>query len=42
MISKEAIIQSHERIRKYIHKTPILSNNTIALKAGCTEFYLKC
>lgn len=33
---------SHDRIRKFIHRTPLLSSNTIASKSGCTEFYLKC
>lgn len=42
MISKEAIVAAHDRIRSYVHRTPTISSKTIAQKAGCTEFYLKC
>jgi threonine dehydratase len=42
MISKETIIRSHDRIRSFVHRTPILSSTTIANKAGCAHLYLKC
>lgn len=42
MISKEMIIAAHERIKPYVHRTPILSSQTIANKAGCAQFMLKC
>ena len=40
--SKESIIQAHEKIKPFINHTPLLSSTTIAQKAGCKSFYLKC
>lgn len=42
MISKEMIVNAHERVKPFVHRTPILSSQTIANKAGCTQFLLKC
>lgn len=39
--SKEEIIASHERIKNYIHRTPILSSSTIDQQLGCSLFF-KC
>jgi threonine dehydratase len=36
------IVDSHERISKFIHRTPLLSSQTIAQMAGCAQLYLKC
>ena len=42
MISKQAIEEAHDRIRPYIHRTPLISSKTIADKAQCASFTLKC
>lgn len=41
MITKESIIAAHERIRPYVHRTPVLTNSTIDQIAGCNLFF-KC
>lgn len=41
MITKESIIAAHERIRPYIHKTPVLTSKAIDEIAGCKLFF-KC
>lgn len=41
MITKESIEQAHERIRPYIHKTPVYTNKAIDDMAGCNLFF-KC
>jgi threonine dehydratase len=40
-ISKEQIEQAHERIKPFIHKTPVLTYNTINQLAGA-ELFFKC
>jgi threonine dehydratase len=41
MITKENIAEAHERIKPFIHRTPILTNETIDAMAGCSIFF-KC
>lgn len=41
MITKDSIIAAHERIKPYIHKTPVLTNKAIDELAGCHLFF-KC
>jgi threonine dehydratase len=41
MITKESISQAHERIKPYIHKTPVLTCKAIDDLAGCNLFF-KC
>lgn len=41
MITKESIIEAHERIRPYIHKTPVLTSEAIDNITGCKLFF-KC
>ena len=41
MISLSAIQEAHDRIRPFIHRTPILINQTINQRAGA-ELYFKC
>lgn len=41
MITKESIEQAHERIKPYIHKTPVYTNQAINDMAGCNLFF-KC
>lgn len=41
MITKESIEQAHERIKPYIHKTPVFTNQAINDMAGCSLFF-KC
>lgn len=38
---KASILAAHERIRPYIHKTPVLTSASIDEMAGCTLFF-KC
>lgn len=38
---KQDIIEAHDRIRNYIHKTPVLTSHSIDEIAGC-EVYFKC
>lgn len=40
-ISKETIEQAHERIKPYIHRTPVISSTGINEQAGCKIFF-KC
>ena len=40
-ISKEDIINAHERIRPYIHRTPVMTNHSINEMTGI-DFYFKC
>jgi threonine dehydratase len=41
LITKEAIIAAHERIKPHIHKTPVLTCESINKMAG-TELFFKC
>jgi len=41
MITKQTIIDAHERIRPYIFRTPVLTSPAIDEMAGCTIFF-KC
>ena len=41
MITKESIEQAHERIRPYIHRTPVMTSHGVDELAGCT-IYFKC
>ena len=40
-ISKEDIVSAHERIRPYIHRTPVMTNQSINEMTGI-DFYFKC
>jgi threonine dehydratase len=41
MITKETIEQAHERIKPYVHRTPIMTSEAIDGIAGCQIFF-KC
>ncbi|GAB4046761.1 threonine ammonia-lyase [Spirosoma litoris] len=41
MISFDTIQEAHDRIRPYIHRTPVLTNQTINDRAGA-ELFFKC
>lgn len=41
MISKADIEEAHERIRSYIHRTPVLTSGSVDEMAGCSIFF-KC
>ncbi|WP_080057362.1 threonine ammonia-lyase [Spirosoma aerolatum] len=41
MISFDTILEAHDRIRPYIHRTPVLTNQTINEQAGANLFF-KC
>lgn len=41
MLSLESIREAHDRIRPYIHRTPVLTNQTINQRAGA-DLYFKC
>jgi len=41
MITKESITEAHERIKPYIHKTPVLTSQAIDDITGCQLFF-KC
>ncbi len=41
MITKESIEKAHEKIKPYIHQTPVLTNSSINEMAGA-ELYFKC
>lgn len=41
MISKENIEQAHERIKPYIHRTPVMTSAGVNELAGCS-IYFKC
>jgi threonine dehydratase len=40
-MDKEALLEVHERVKPYIHKTPVLSSHLINEIAGCNVFF-KC
>ena len=40
-ITKEIIAQAHERIKPYVHRTPVLTSEAINALAGCQIFF-KC
>ena len=40
-ITKEQIGQAHERIRPYIHRTPVMRSKTLNILSGCDLFF-KC
>ncbi len=40
-VSQEDIANAHERIKSYIHRTPILTSESVNEIAGC-ELYFKC
>src|SRR6478735_5769382 len=39
MITKETIEQAHERIKKYVHRTPVMTSEGINEIAGCNIFF---
>lgn len=41
MISKQDIEQAHERIKPYVHRTPVLTAQSVNQIAGCS-IYFKC
>lgn len=41
MITKQDIEQAHERIKQYVHRTPVLTSESINTIAGCNIFF-KC
>ncbi len=41
MITKQDIEQAHERIKQYVHRTPVLTSESINTMAGCNIFF-KC
>ena len=41
MITKETLEQAHERIKPYVHRTPVLTSAAIDEIAGCHVFF-KC
>ena len=41
MISKQAIVEAHDRIKDYVHNTPVLTSEALNQMAGC-ELYFKC
>jgi threonine dehydratase len=41
MVTKESIAAAHEKIKPYIHKTPVLTSSSIDEIAGCKIFF-KC
>lgn len=40
-ISKQSIIEAHERIKAYVHRTPVLTSESINTISGCSIFF-KC
>jgi threonine dehydratase len=40
-ISKQSIIEAHERINAYVHRTPVLTSESINTISGCSIFF-KC
>ncbi len=40
-ITKQTITEAHERIKPYVHRTPIMTSKAINAIAGCTIFF-KC
>jgi threonine dehydratase len=41
MITQQTITEAHDRIRAFIHKTPVLTSNSLDEIAGCS-LYFKC
>ena len=41
MISKQDIVDAHERIKHYIHRTPVLTSSSLDELTGCS-IYFKC
>jgi len=41
MITKETLEQAHERIKSYVHRTPVMTSEAIDSIAGCNVFF-KC
>lgn len=41
MITKETLEQAHERIKPYVHRTPVMTSEAINEIAGCSIFF-KC
>ncbi|HYG02187.1 MAG TPA: pyridoxal-phosphate dependent enzyme [Chryseosolibacter sp.] len=41
MISKQHIIEAHERVKPYVHRTPIMTSASLNEIAGC-EIFFKC
>ncbi len=41
MVTKETIEQAHQRIKPYIHKTPVMTSHGVDERAGCSLFF-KC
>lgn len=41
MITRDTIIEAHDRIRNYIHETPVMTSSSLDDIAGCT-LYFKC
>jgi threonine dehydratase len=41
MVTKETIEQAHQRIKPYIHRTPVMTSQGVDERAGCNLFF-KC
>lgn len=41
MINLQTILEAHERVKPYIHRTPVMTSKSIDELAGCS-FYFKC
>jgi len=41
MITKETLEQAHDRIKSYVHRTPVMTSEAINTIAGCSVFF-KC
>ena len=41
MITKETLEQAHDRIKQYVHRTPVMTSEAIDAIAGCSIFF-KC
>lgn len=41
MITKQDIVDAHERIKPYVHRTPVMTSSSINEIAGC-EIFFKC
>jgi threonine dehydratase len=41
MITKESILEAHKRIKPYVHRTPVMTSQSIDEIAGCKIFF-KC
>lgn len=40
--TKDSISQAQNRIKKYVHKTPLINSTTICQIAGTQTLYFKC